>query len=49
MLRGLRQLGKHGNSNSLSTTVGADRGFSDKLVLAVGSGLAHERQQTGDN
>lgn len=49
MLRGLRQLGEQGNIHSLSTTVGADRRFGDKLVLAVGSGLAHERQQTGDN
>ena len=34
---------------SANTIVGADRRFSYKLVLAVGSGLAHERQQTGDN
>ncbi|QHE84572.1 autotransporter outer membrane beta-barrel domain-containing protein [Hydrogenophaga sp. BPS33] len=50
---GLVNLGKQGNIDSrFSTagiTVGADRRFSDKLVLGVGSGIAYERQKIGSN
>lgn len=50
---GVVNLGKQGSTDShFSTTgitVGADKRYSDKLVLGVGSGFAHDRQKVGGN
>lgn len=50
---GLINVGKQGSTDShFSTagiTVGADKRFSDKLVLGVGSGFAHDSQKIGGN
>lgn len=50
---GLVNVGKQGSTDSnFSTagiTVGADKRLSEKLVVGVGSGFAHDRQKIGGN